>query len=124
MSHHNHHSLWTRRLAGVLFCLVFGSAFGFQPAQGAHRARLSSDLLAHEGRHTTQRKRVILHGTPEEVQAIAERHHLSIVRLLGGGAVLSVNSAELTALAADGLVDHVSPDSRVHLMMTVSNTST
>ena len=124
MSHIANRRLWTRRLAGVLFCLVFGSAFGFQPAQGAHRARLSSDLLAHEGRHTTQRKRVILHGTPEEIQAIAERHHLSIVRSLIGSAVVSVDSAELTALAGDSLVDHVSPDSRVHLMMTVSNTST
>ena len=125
MSHRAARRLWTRRIAGVLLCLVFGSAFGFRGAQGAHRARLSSDLLAHEGRQTAQRKRVILHGTPEEVQAIAERHRLSVVRLLGGGgAVVSVNSAELTELASDDLVEHISPDSRVHLMMTVSNTST
>ena len=125
MNHRQARRLWTRRIAGVLFCLVFGSAFGFRGAQGAHRARLSSDLIVHEGRHTAQRKRVILHGTPEEVQAIAERHRLSIVRLLGGGgAVVSVNSAELTELASDDLVEHISPDSRVHLMMTVSNTST
>jgi serine protease AprX len=125
MSHHLGRSLWTRRIAGVLICLVYGSAFGFRGAQGAHRARLSIDLLAHEGRQTTQRKRVILHGTSDDVQAIAERHHLSVVRLLdGGGAVLSVNSAELTDLASDNLVDHISPDSRVRLMMTVSNTST
>ena len=125
MNHRQARRLWTRRIAGVLFCLVFGSAFGFRGAQGAHRARLSSDLVVHEGRHTAQRKRVILHGTPEEVQAIAERHRLSIVRLLGGGgAVVSVNSAELTELASDDLVEHISPDARVHLMMTVSNTST
>lgn len=125
MSHHAVHRLWTRRIVGVLFCLVFGSAFGFRGAQGAHRARLSVDLLVHEGRQTSQRKHVILHGTPDELQAIAERHHLSVVRLLGGGgAVFSVNSAELTDLASDSLVDHISPDSRVRLMMTVSNAST
>jgi serine protease AprX len=118
------HRLWTRRVAGVLICLVFGSAFGFRGAQGAHRARLSVDLLAHEGHRTIQRKRVIVHGTPDDVQSIAERHHLSIVRLLGNGAVLSVDSAELTDLASDSLVDHISPDARVHLMLTVSNTST
>ena len=125
MSHRAHRSLWTRRAAGILICLVFGSAFGFRGAQGAHRARLSVDLLSHEERRTTERKRVILHGTPDEIDAIAVRHRLSVVRRLGGGgAVVSVNSAELTELASDSLVDHISPDSRVHLMMTVSNTST
>ena len=129
MSHRtNDRSLWPRRIAGALVCLVFGSAFGLhgvQGAQGAHRAHLSTDLLVHEGRQTAARKRVIVHGTPDEVRAIAERHHLAVVRLLdGGGGGSSVNSAELTDLASDGLVDHISPDSRVHLMMTVSNTST
>ncbi len=127
MSHHTHASgLWTRRVAGVLICLAFGSAFGLRPnAQGAHRALLSVDLLSHESRKTTARRPVIVHGTPDEVRAIAERHHLGLVRVLdGGGGVFSVNSAELTDLATDGLIDHISPDSRVHLMMTVSNTST
>jgi serine protease AprX len=125
----NHHTqatgLWTRRIAGVLICLVFGSAFGLRPAQSAHRAQLSVDLLTHESRKTTARKHVIVHGTADELLAIAERHHLALVRVFdGGGGVLSVNSAELTDLATDGLVEHISPDSRVHLMMTVSNTST
>src|SRR5712671_6375947 len=129
MSHRmNDRSLWPRRIAGALVCLVFGSAFGLrgvQGAQGSHRAHLSTDLLVHESRQTAARKRVILRGTPDEIQEIAERHHLSVVRLLDGGAgVLSVDSAELTDLASDGLVDHISPDSRVQLMMSVSNVST
>src|ERR1700730_11660823 len=77
MNHHtNDRSLWPRRIAGALVCLVFGSAFGLhgvQGAQGAHRAHLSTDLLVHEGRHTAARKHVILRGTPDEIQAIAER---------------------------------------------------
>jgi serine protease AprX len=129
MSHRmNDRSLWPRRVAGALVCLVFGSAFGLrgvQGAQGAHRAHLSTDLLVHEGRQTAARKRVILRGTPDEIEAIAERHHLSVIRLLDGdAAVLSVNSAELTDLASDGVVDHISPDARVQLMLTVSNVST
>jgi serine protease AprX len=117
--------LWTRRVAGVLVCLVFGSAFGLRPAQSAHRAQLSVDLLTHESRRTTVRKHVIVRGSADELRALAERHHLTLVRVLDGGAgVLSVNSAELTDLATDGLIDHVSPDARVHLMLTVSNVST
>jgi serine protease AprX len=126
MSHRTHvPGLWSRRIAGTLVCLIFGSAFGLQGAQRSHRALLSADLLSHEGRRTAARKRVIVHGTRAEVQAIAERHRLTPIRVFDdGGAVFSVNSSELTDLASDGLVDHISPDSRVHLMMTVSNTST
>ena len=126
MSHQTQaRGLWNRRIAGTLICLIFGSAFGIQGAQRPHRALLSLDLLSHEGRRTAARKRVIVHGTRAEVQAIAERHRLTPVRVFeDGGAVFSVNSSELTDLASDGLVDHISPDSRVHLMMTVSNTST
>jgi serine protease AprX len=117
--------LWTRRLAGVVVCLVLGSAFGLRPAQSAHRAQLSVDLLTHESRRTTARKHVIVRGSADELRAIAERHHLTLIRVLDGGAgVLSVNSAELTDLATDGLIDHISPDARVHLMLTVSNVST
>jgi serine protease AprX len=112
-----------RHITVLLF--VVASAFGFSRAQGAHRAHLSADLLVHEGRQTTARRHVIVHGTPGEIQAIAARHHLGVVRLLeGGSGVLAVNSAELTDLASDALVDHISPDARVGLAMTVSNVST
>ena len=113
------------RRAAVLVLIVAASAFGFRGAQGAHRAHLSADLLVHEARQTPARKRVIVHGTPDEIRAIAARHHLDVVRLLDGGSgVLAVNSVELTDLASDALVDHVSPDARVRLAMTVSNAST
>jgi serine protease AprX len=108
----------------ILVLLLACNALGLQGWSGTHRARLSEDLLAHEARHTPNRVRVIVHGTPAEVQTIAAGHRLTVVRQLDESAVLAVNSAELSDLAADAAVDHVSPDLRVRLMMSVSNIST
>src|SRR5262249_41598944 len=67
---------------------------------------------------------VIVHGSPGDISTLADRHRINVVRLLGESGVLLVNSAELTDLAADAAVDHVSPDLPVRLMMSVSNIST
>jgi serine protease AprX len=108
----------------LLAVLLAANALGLQGWTGTHRAHLSADLLAHEAHRTSKRVRVIVHGTPDDVQAIAARHNLTIVRQLEQSAVLTVNSAELSNLAADPAVDHVSPDARVRLLMSVSNIST
>ena len=108
----------------LLASLLFSAALGVQGWSGGHRARLSADLLAHEARHTSKRVRVIVHGGSTEIQALAARHHLTVIRQLDEAAVLAVNSTELSELAADGSVDHVSPDSRVRLLMSVSTIST
>ena len=116
----------TRKTARIplLAALLVANALGLQGWTGSHRARLSVDLLAHEAHRSSKRVRVIVHGTPADVQAIAARHNLTIVRQLEESAVFAVNSAELSNLAADAAVDHVSPDARVRLMMSVSNVST
>src|SRR5262245_32461911 len=44
--------------------------------RAGHRAHLSLDLLAHEARHSTTRRRVILTGDPANIAAIAARHQL------------------------------------------------
>src|SRR5205809_7497920 len=108
----------------LLAILLAGNALGLQGWTGTHRARLSVDLLAHEAHHTSKRVRVIVHGAPAEVGAIAARHNLTIVRQLEDSAVLAVNSTELSNLAADAGVDHVSPDARARLMKSVSTAST
>jgi serine protease AprX len=89
-----------------------------------HRAHLSGDLLEHQSRRTLARTRVIVHGSDAELSAIAARHHLQIVRRLGGAAVVVANSDEIAQLAADLDVDHLSGDARVRTTMTVSNQST
>src|SRR5439155_6314773 len=89
-----------------------------------HRALLSSDLVAHQAKQTKARARVIVEGSDEQVDALAYRHHLQIVRRLEGGAVLFANSAELAELAADTGVEHLSGDAEVRPSMSVSNKST
>jgi serine protease AprX len=101
--------------------LVALSAFGLKGANAEHRAHLSGDLVVHQARHTLARARVIVHGTAAEIDALASRHHLRVLRRLADGAVVSANSSELSALAADAGIDHLSGDVPVHNWMSVSN---
>jgi serine protease AprX len=89
-----------------------------------HRAHLSSDLLTLGAHGTTAPRRVIIEGSDEEIDAIAARHHVPIVRRLAGGAVVLANAAELSELAADEAIDHLSGDVPVRTSMSVSNPST
>jgi serine protease AprX len=106
---------------GAVVALVAFSALGLKGANSEHRAHLSLDLLTHQSRHTDARTRVIVHGSDSEIDAIAGRHHLQILRRLAGSAVLAANSSELSELAADSGVDHLSGDLPVHNWMSVSN---
>jgi serine protease AprX len=115
------------RRAALVTAIVALSALGLHgsSAQDAgHRAHLSTELLAHQSRHTTARARVIVHGSDVDVDAIAQRHHLAVVRRFAGGAVLAASSVELSALSADAAIDHLSGDLPVRNTMSVSNAST
>src|SRR5438445_314869 len=76
----------------LVIALIAGSALALKGSNAEHRAHLSADLLVHQARHTSARARVIVHGTDAEIDAIAGRHHLRIVRRLAEGAVLAANS--------------------------------
>src|SRR5919204_4930814 len=117
-------SMSRKRVSLLALALLAASTLGVHGWSAGHRARLSTDLLVHLSRHTSQRVRVIVHGTADEVQSLAARHRLAVLRQLDDSGVLAVNSAELSELAADPAVDHVSPDLRVRLMMSISNIST
>ena len=107
----------------VVAALLLGCTLALHGA-GGHRAHLSLDLLKYEARHGKAPARVIVHGSRAEVEAIAAKHHLSIVRVLNDSAVLLANSAEITELAADTANEVLSGDVPVTPFMSVSNGST
>ncbi|MGE5246494.1 MAG: S8 family serine peptidase [Betaproteobacteria bacterium] len=113
-----------RPIGALVACLFAVFLLTLSGSAAPHRARLSLDLLAHEARHTRAAARVIVDGTPGDIDALASRHHLRVLRYLAHGAVLEANSAELTALAADPTVDHLSGDAPVRPGMFVSPAST
>src|SRR5256885_1662897 len=84
------------------------------PVLGAsHKARLSADLQDHinAGSQTID---VIIHGTKDEVDAVAARYNLQVRKYLSdGGAVLRVNAGQLAALRDDNDVEHLSGDIRI-----------
>jgi serine protease AprX len=113
---------WRTTLAVIAIGLF--AALDFRGAGAQHRAQLSLDLAAHEGRHTTARARVIVHGTAAEVAALAARHQLQIVRSLVNGAVVFADSRQVTELAADAGVGQLSGDVPVRPWMSISDVST
>ena len=99
---HRSFPVWMAFLA----CFALGTAV---PAAAAHKARLSADLADHV-RAGSPAIDVILHGTPQEMEALARRYNLRVRKLLRSGAVMRVTAgeAELEALQQDAAVDHLS----------------
>jgi subtilisin family serine protease len=94
----------------VVVAAVLGAFFstGLQASKPARRAHLSADLTRHQARRTLVRERVIVHGTDRELDLLASRHRLRIVKRMHGAAVVLANSAELNDLSLD--VDQLSGD--------------
>ena len=112
------------RHIAVLCALLVAPAIVLHGARNNHRAHLSLDLLRHEAKHSTQRERLILPGSPDQIAKIVERHGLRIVRWLESGAVVSVNSDQLTDLASDEGVGVLSGDAIVATGMAIATKST
>jgi serine protease AprX len=114
----------TARLVVVAAALVILASLGLQGSNRDRQAHLSADLSRHQARKTTERKRVIVHGTDRELELLASRHRLQIVRRMHGAAVVLANSAELSELSSDGAVDHLSGDLPVNNSTVISDAST
>ena len=110
--------------AAIIASLVGVSALTARGSNRDHRAHLSDDLLAHQARHTRVRARVIVHGSDSEIDTLARRYGVTVVRRLAGGAVVGANSDQVSALAADFGVDHLSGDLPVRPDMSISNPAT
>jgi subtilisin family serine protease len=110
--------------AVVVAALVAFSSPGLRGSNRDRRAHLSGDLSRHQARKTFARQRVIVHGTSRELELLASRHGLYVVKRMRGAAVVLANSAELTELSRDGDVDHLSGDLQVHGATAISDAST
>jgi serine protease AprX len=97
---------------------------GLSAPAPVRRPHLSADLLALEARHSSTRERVIVQGSKEQIDALAARHHLPVVRYLLDAAVILADSAELSAVAAEDGVGNLSGDLPVSTGMSVSDVST
>ncbi|MEP6916083.1 MAG: hypothetical protein ABJC89_10575, partial [Acidobacteriota bacterium] len=83
--------------------LVVLSAPDIRGAKPDRRAHLSGDLARHLARRTTARERVIVHGTSRDLDLLASRYRLYVVKRMRGAAVVLANSAELNDLARKGM---------------------
>jgi subtilisin family serine protease len=103
----------------ALIAVLVAPSYGVRGAE--HRAHLSSDLLRHEARGSSARVNVIVPGSADTIERLARQHHVTVVKWLSEGAVLSANSDELHELASDTGIDNLSGDPKVRVGMTVSN---
>jgi serine protease AprX len=104
----------------IVLVLVAASALTLRGSAAEHRALLSTDLSVHQAKGTKAKARVIVRGTDAELDALAYRYKLQILRRLDGAAVMFANSDELSKLAADAGVNLLSGDSEVKTSMSVS----
>jgi len=110
--------------AVVVAALVAFSSPGLKGSKSERRAHLSADLIRHQARQTGARTRVIVHGTSRDLDLLASRHRLFVVKRMRGAAVVLVNSAELSDLSRDGVVDTLSGDLPVNGSTGISDAST
>jgi len=113
-----------RLRTAVVAAIFAASALGVRGANEPRRAHLSADLRAHAARHTKARERVIVRGSKADLEALAARHRLQIVRRLPGAVVLLANSDEIDALQVDSTVNQLSGDAIVRTSTSVSDQST
>jgi serine protease AprX len=115
-----------RRVLVALFaiCVSLGVATPARVVTAPRRAHLSADLQLHQQSRSRHKARVIVHGDAAQVQEIASRHGLRIVRELAHESVVEATGAQIAALAAEPGLDHLSGDVPVGSFMSVSNKST
>jgi subtilisin family serine protease len=105
----------THALALTVAATLLSSA----PLWAQPRARLSESLQKHVASKSAAQVDVIVHGTADEIDALAARRRLTIKKRLADGAVLQASAADIESLSAE--VDHLSRDVEVTSFMSVTN---
>src|SRR3954465_7926640 len=90
----------------AIAALVAVSSLGLSGAANPHRAHLSDDLSLHIAVRAKARARVIVHGDPATVAAIAVRHHLQVLRQSDRFGVPAAHRKEPPPVAPDTADDN------------------
>jgi len=100
--------------------IVVGLMFAGSAEAGPRRARLSSDLSARLAAASNGDVDVIVTGSVEKIDRLAQRHGLRVKKQLESGAVFSVSTAKLNALSQDAEVEALSGNSVVRSQMALT----
>src|SRR3954465_3503199 len=96
----------TVRHFAAIVTLIALSSLGLRGAGDVHRAHLSDDLSVHLAARGNARARVIVHGDPATVTAIAVRHHLQVLRQSDRFGVPAAHRKEPPPVAPDTADDN------------------
>ena len=99
-------------LVATAIFAIFMLGAAIQPASAQRRARISEDLADHLA-NGSQAIDVIVHGSAQEVTALAQKFNLPIKKRLRSGGVVRMNASQLAAVQGDESVDHLSGDIRI-----------
>jgi serine protease AprX len=111
--------LFRLKLIAVVALIAIAPSIGVRGA--GRRAHLSIDLLQHEAKNSAARVNVIVSGSRDDVERLADAHGVAIVKWLRNGAVVRANSLELTDLAGDVGLLELSGDPLVKPGLAISN---
>jgi subtilisin family serine protease len=115
----------TIRFVAMVAAVIACSSPGLWSSPVDRRAHLSADLTRHQARKTLARTRVIVHGTEGDLDLLASRHRLHVVKRMHGAVVVLANSAELGDLSRDGAAGaYLSGDLPVQTSTSISDAST
>src|SRR5262245_34066964 len=93
------------------------------PAKAQHRARLSTDLAQDLAKHASG-IRVLVQTPRAEVDRLAATYHLTVVKTMNGGAVMTGTAEQIDLLASDENVASLREDGHLAGTMAVSTEST
>jgi hypothetical protein len=95
-----------RRVAIAAALTLAAMSVAVPAGAAGHRARLSADLADHLASGSPAID-VIVHGTRDEVDALAKKYNVRIKRYLRFGAVLRVTAGQLDAIQQDDTQEHL-----------------
>jgi serine protease AprX len=118
-----HDRRWTRA-APFLLAIVVALATNVYFPHAQHLASMSEDLLRWQLLPTSSTVRVIVGGTQADLGPVLARQQLPVIRWLHEGAVVTVNTSTLMALASEPVVTNLSGDIAVSPTLAISDQST